>query len=676
MTQLADFESVIRLFCKGISGRPFQIHSTSAIKEPFSYHPNRPPITGTFNLYFSNNFDFLKSQESNRRAYLFFGLQQIGFYEFGTYLFNIETARTKIEQLRTVPIPSRHKESELELFYRHFKSIQVAQTLFQLIEYARVEHLLLRKYPGSRRYRQELQPYFDAIHQVQPSTELGAELNNLSATLHSVPNQNSKLFTVLGPVLERDSNVYASARATHSCYERLQPLIQDSTIQVPDSKIDGHHPIDHIPLEIVQRQSRVDEWQQEITDLETELLFLAGQIELAESEGSTDGVGLIDSQLEKLKAVQTNRDQRVRQLNIEKSSLGISSTSTQNAHASYRYDEWDYLNNQWLQNWCLLHEYSLVDEQLSSAEKIKKAIQPHVQPIRRMFEQVRPTGMKRVSHQVEGDELDPSAIVDLKVDIKAGNAPDDRLYSRKDPIHRDIATVILVDLSASTDSPLFDQQKQSVNANHNDSKPQDLRDPFFDDPVLNGRLDMSEQHKEIADTRRVIDIQREAVLLLATALESLEDLYAVYGFSGYGKENVELFVAKEFNQTLTQRSIGAIASMKPKRSTRMGPAIRHATHRLLSIGSSMKVLLVVSDGFPQDCDYGPDRTDREYGIQDTAMALREARLKGIQSFCVTVDHAGHDYLRRMCPQNRYVVIDELTELPVALSVAYRNLTGN
>ena len=179
---------------------------------------------------------------------------------------------------------------------------------------------------------------------------------------------------------------------------------------------------------------------------------------------------------------------------------------------------------------------------------------------------------------------------------------------------------------------------------------------------------------EEAAKRRIIDILRESVLLLGTALESLGDRYAICGFSGYGRDCVEFFVAKEFDDPLDDQSLDAIAAMKPKRSTRMGPAIRHASMKLDSSGAALKVLMIVSDGFPQDHDYGPDRGDHEYGLRDTARALLEAEGRGVETFCVTVDRSGHDYLRRMCPEDRYLVIDETAELPAALQKAYRQLT--
>ena len=192
-----------------------------------------------------------------------------------------------------------------------------------------------------------------------------------------------------------------------------------------------------------------------------------------------------------------------------------------------------------------------------------------------------------------------------------------------------------------------------------------LRDPY----------DSPEPLAPEPPARRIIDVQREAMLVMAAALESLGDDFGIYGFSGYGHDCVELYVAKELGDAFGAHTLGRIAAMQPKRSTRMGPAIRHSTAQLARSGYAQQLLLVLSDGFPQDCDYGPDRGNHEYGVQDTAKALEEATAKGIATFCVTVDRSGHDYLKRMCPTNNYLVIDEIEDLPAALSNVYQALAG-
>ena len=100
-----------------------------------------------------------------------------------------------------------------------------------------------------------------------------------------------------------------------------------------------------------------------------------------------------------------------------------------------------------------------------------------------------------------------------------------------------------------------------------------------------------------------------------------------------------------------------------------------ATAKLKREPMRMKVLIIVSDGYPEDQDYGPDRRDDEYGIQDTARALTEAAHAGISTFCITIDPAGHDYLRRMCSEHRYLVIDDVPSLPRELAKLYRSLSA-
>ena len=106
----------------------------------------------------------------------------------------------------------------------------------------------------------------------------------------------------------------------------------------------------------------------------------------------------------------------------------------------------------------------------------------------------------------------------------------------------------------------------------------------------------------------------------------------------------------------------------------MGPAIRHTLEKLSATGCRMKVLILLSDGYPQDVDYGPDRMSRDYGLHDTMVALEEANSKNIHTFLVTVDQAGNDYLQEMCAGENYLVVNKPSELPKILPQVYKGLT--
>ena len=161
---------------------------------------------------------------------------------------------------------------------------------------------------------------------------------------------------------------------------------------------------------------------------------------------------------------------------------------------------------------------------------------------------------------------------------------------------------------------------------------------------------------------------------MAEALKEIGDEYAIFGFSGYGRKDVDFFTIKNFTEEYGEKVKGRIGEIKPQRSTRMGPAIRHAVEKMNGRESKIKNIILISDGYPQDYDYGEDRAGKEYALQDTMRALEEATRKNIHTFCITVDRAGHDYLRKMCHPSKYLVIEETAELPRELPKIYRRLT--
>jgi nitric oxide reductase activation protein len=281
--------------------------------------------------------------------------------------------------------------------------------------------------------------------------------------------------------------------------------------------------------------------------------------------------------------------------------------------------------------------------------------------IRRSLAGLRPTALQRVYNSLDGEELDLDAAIEAIVDRRSGAPLDDRVQIRRDRIARDVATALLVDLSASTSAPVAEPEP---------AEPVDF-DP--EDDVLS-YAPLWGDVEPVEPARRIIDVARDAVALLSDALDELGDRHAIYGFSGTGRANVEFHVAKAFADPVSAGSGAAIAAMRPRQYTRMGPAIRHASHKLQRQPSRTKLLLVISDGYPQDVDYGDDRRDKDYGIHDTARALADATEAGIDTFCVTIDPAGQDYLRRMCPDRRYVVIEDVEALPEELAKLYAALS--
>ena len=174
--------------------------------------------------------------------------------------------------------------------------------------------------------------------------------------------------------------------------------------------------------------------------------------------------------------------------------------------------------------------------------------------------------------------------------------------------------------------------------------------------------------------KRIIDIEKEAVVLIINALEAIGDFYGIYGFSGYGRENVEFYTVKDLNETFNDRVKRRIDRIAPLHATRMGPAIRHAAYKLNQQEARTKLLFLISDGRPQDRGYSREGVEKEYAVHDTKMALNEAKLQGIDAFCLTVDKNGHDYLKTMCQDIGYEVLEDINDLPSRLLYLYKRLT--
>ena len=160
---------------------------------------------------------------------------------------------------------------------------------------------------------------------------------------------------------------------------------------------------------------------------------------------------------------------------------------------------------------------------------------------------------------------------------------------------------------------------------------------------------------------------------MAQALEEIGDSYAIMGFSGHGRDNVEFYVIKEFEPGAERRGQGARRRGGAQAIDPDGRGDSPRARKIQGRGSRAKHMILLSDGFPQDFDYGHDRRSNAYGIQDTMVALKELEIAGVLPFCITVDRTGHDYLRQMCAPSRYLVIEDITSLPRVLPKIYEQV---
>ncbi len=282
------------------------------------------------------------------------------------------------------------------------------------------------------------------------------------------------------------------------------------------------------------------------------------------------------------------------------------------------YPEWDYRRQHYREQNALVQVRTAP---LGTPAWVAETLESHqglLEGIRRRFELLR-THRAWLRGQVDGDELDLDAYVDAVANLRAGSGLTDRLYRRQRCAERNLAILLLIDVSGSTDS-------------------------------------------WISQGRRVIDVEREALLLVSIALQSLGAPYAIQAFSGQGREAVVVRDIKTFEEAYGQEVALRIASLEPDHYTRCGAAIRHASANLMCQPAARRLLLVLSDGKPSDNDDYEGR----YGVEDTRQAVLEAVLQGISPFCLTIDRQASAYLPRIFGATRYALLPRPELLPTVL----------
>jgi hypothetical protein len=307
------------------------------------------------------------------------------------------------------------------------------------------------------------------------------------------------------------------------------------------------------------------------------------------------------------------------------------------------YDEWDSARGLYRLSWCRVRERRVPAR--GGTDVFHRAVHRHkdVLPgLRAMVESLRPERYAPVGRQSEGSDIDLDAAIEAIIDLRTTGKASDGVYTARVPVERDVAVALLVDLSSSTAERL---------------------------PPAAGETAL------FRDRPKVIDVEMDSVALLASVLDAVHDSFAVYGFSGRGRGDVRFEVFKEFEERLSAGVLSRFAAAVPIAGTRMGAAIRHATVKLRSQHEQTRLLIVLSDGRPYDHDYGQEYGDEAgYASRDVRAAIREAAGHGVRTFLLTVDKEGLDYLREVCGDGAYEVLDDVRRLPDRLLSLYRELT--
>jgi nitric oxide reductase NorD protein len=291
---------------------------------------------------------------------------------------------------------------------------------------------------------------------------------------------------------------------------------------------------------------------------------------------------------------------------------------------TYLYPEWNCKTNDYRDNWCQVIEDLQESEDWADPPAELKQLSRRV---RRQFEALR-TDDRWLRRLTDGEEVDIDDFIGAVCERRGCGYATERLYKHRKRDDRELAVMVLLDVSNSTQFQV-------------------------------GHC-------------RVIDVERQAMLVMAEALSEVGDVFSIYAFSGYGRTQVDCLRLKGFDEDYNDSVRERIFSLTPRGSTRIGAALRHMGKRFMRRSERHRLLLLLTDGRPFD---PADNYKGLYALEDTRKALQELHNDGIYAYGLTIDSAGLEYLPYLFGPGKYTVFSNVLALPEFLPKLYAKLTG-
>jgi hypothetical protein len=527
----------------------------------------------------------------------------------------------KMFQAAKIEFPASGPVSWAPLFIRYGDDALRFQLIFDLCEDLRVDFRVHREVPNylprlaaaahaARVHRTESTPYFDLA------------LASVEGALHVARGQESALDARLTPLLDPQATVADAYRIANQIYdESTFPRVFDLEA-FHAAYLPGRGPN---TTRLAHPQEQQDEQQQ----------TQAGAEQQSEPEESGEEESEAPQNAESGNQQDSGKREEVAGYGESSGSATQSAAKSENERGNrgssdkgVPYPEWDYRESRYKRNWSWVQEKRLSESNLAETSRLMKQYSNALKRLKKAIQSQKPTRMAPRLRQLDGDDMDLNAVVSYVAEKHAGRSPKADIYKRREMRQREIAVTLLADMSTSIMQHL---------------------------PEGGGRL---------------VDRVRAGVLLFAESMEEVGDSYSIAGFCSKYRDNVSYYTIKDFDEPLSQEIRSTIGGMSGRLATRMGAAIRHATATFEGIESRRRLLLILSDGRPEDYD---DGGDRRYLHEDTRMAVKEAVAKGVHPFCITVDTMANQYLPQIFGQGHYLVLDHINSLPNKLPEIYFRL---
>ena len=730
---LERVKDVLTMYCRALAGQDVELQATEMLKErKIGWNSAEEATTEGSNIYLPTFIDRYNSKVENFSWFKVISTHQVAHLEFGSFTFTFDRpsavyAGREQRHARAPIVEGRHTISDFQRFFDSFADRRLASDIFTLVEDGRIDHRVTVEYrgiaPAYRRVQGEavasrpvpntlplreaamellvrlsledvppvavpkpIALQLDAIKQVMRAMQspLATIEDTAEATIR-LYEVISRLPNVLQPDPEDQEQQGMEQESNEPDMEQLEKMLHVLMAQMsqgagqPDGEQKQYESPQKIEFrgefkpELVQALEQLRNKQQKGEgDMETkgvspqdlkQMLEQSVELDVTDGqEGDLDqmAASFVDNLMNQVSQEQQQRSGQGDHFpHVPDDDAPLSAKEPQ----AYLYDEWDFRATDYKPRWCRVRERRMDEGSTDFFENTLRTYSGLVSKIKKQFEMLAPESMRKIKHLPDGDEYDFDLVVESIIEKLAGDTPTDKVYWRRNKVERDVAVAFLLDMSASTAEAVDESRRQPDSSDF----PDDPRDYMA--WLRNRREEMSRR-----SYKRIIDIEKESTVLLITALEAIGDNYGIYGFSGYGRENVEFYVIKDLAERFGDSVKKRLDKITPMHATRMGPAIRHAIAKLDRQDARTKLLFLLSDGRPQDRGYSREGVEKEYAVHDTRKALQEAKQKRITPFCLTVDRSGHDYLKTMCADMGYEVVTDIHSLPSRLPQLYKRLT--
>lgn len=597
-------------------------------------------------IYLPDEIDHYRDRDANGALYRALTRLEAGFFECRTFEFDLDRAVDLYPEIasRAAGSPDEIGREFLcdgERFLHRFTHSRLAADLFDIFEQARVTRYLWYHYPGlMRQVAPVVRRQWTALgpqvsdHLLAPVYRELVLADSTSAPKGRLGGAQQRLVEIFHANRETSCRVESMARLTCIGYDLVKKNL--------GRKISGYASLPlpfnrRVRWDFVGRTSTVQD--QTARKIQVRLKEKGLRVyrsdlrsRLAEQRGLLSADDIFDL------VIIRGRNDGAAELAADLSAsdwediLGKSMDPGGGTHEAlldaFAYPEWDHHLQDYLHDHTRVYEKKVLENSEDDFyEQVLSRYRGLLANMRRAFELLKPEGLTLLRQWPEGDAFDYRALLDFAIDRRAGHIPSDRLFIKRLKQERDVAVLLLVDLSRST------------------------------------------ANRVSTGDATVLDVAKEATVLFCEALEVVGDDFAIAGFSGTGRHSVDFYGIKRFGEAMNRPVQSRISALAPQRSTRMGAAIRHAGALLTKADARVRLMIIVSDGFPNDLGYKSD-----YAIADTRRAVQEVRSRNLHVKAITVNVGSDPRLDDLYGRAHHHVIGDVRELPDKLLRLYGTLT--